>query len=529
MAAVVLAGLACPKAAEQKPLIGGVGKPIAVGAGADLRATPDRKFLTFLRSPVRPALDGVPQHLALGELVVTPSLGGTARSLGPSVSNAPGGYGFSPDSRYVLFLRGYNAASRQGELTVADLTDASRAPIPLGGFVSFFIVSDDSRRVAFVDAGVLKVSTMGEGSAKQISGEVSTADFLPGGRQLLYRRTYAAGGGLFLTSVEGAKLPVKLVDRSGDYQTSPDGNWIAYSATDPDTVSQNNLFLTRTNAIAPRKLALRAGKFSFSPDSKSLAFLDALSRDGSFGTLIVQPVTATARPVDPRSKKAERPGQIGEAVATFSFAPDSHSIAAVVGYRIESRDGRLVTASAPDWKPKPVSAKANAFEWSPDSKHLVFNILVTRPLPSVYLYVQTMGEEKPRKIEDGAYGFAFVPATKQLLFRSECSKGEGGVMPRSCVLKSLDLSRPADPPKAVTESIYSFKPSADGSRLLVTYVRTDADAYDTAVLDLKTGNRKTLDTYTLLPGLFLDDGGDRVAYLISVAKRSGLYVADVKL
>src|SRR5262245_51756320 len=112
--------------------VGGLGKPVSQGRAADLRATPDGKYLTYLVNPEKPRLQGVPPQMLLGELHVVASAGGAPRKVGENVTNMPGGSLFTPDSRWALFLTGYNAANQDGTLTALDLTDSAAAPLSLG-------------------------------------------------------------------------------------------------------------------------------------------------------------------------------------------------------------------------------------------------------------------------------------------------------------------------------------------------------------------------------------------------------------
>ena len=180
---------ACQKggAGGAKP-IGRLGKPLVLGAAADLRLTPDAKFATYLADAQRPRLEGVPPQMVVGALNAVPVAGGEPLRIGVGVTNVPGGYLFSADSRWVLFLAGYNAASQTGELFATDLTQPASKPERLGGPVSYMLVSPDSRWVAFVDGGTLKVGLLPSGPFKQLSGEVSTAEFTPDSQSILFKR-----------------------------------------------------------------------------------------------------------------------------------------------------------------------------------------------------------------------------------------------------------------------------------------------------------------------------------------------------
>jgi hypothetical protein len=128
-------------------------------------------------------------------------------------------------------------------------------------------------------------------------------------------------------------------------------------------------------------------------------------------------------------------------------------------------------------------------------------------------------------VKEGVYGFGIGPG-EVLFFRSDCLRQAQRDQPRACWLNELDLSKPDQPARQILEGIYSFKASDNGERILVSYARMDSDTYDTAVYNRRTGERRTLDTFTLLPALFTDPEGKRVVYLVADRDRSGLYLCD---
>ncbi|MGZ6141170.1 MAG: gliding motility protein, partial [Myxococcaceae bacterium] len=108
----------------EKPLVGGLGKRLAAGPVADLKLTKDGAFATFLRNPKRPAIQGVSPLMALGDLGVASLKDGVVRFVGQGVSNRPGSVLFSPDSRWLFFVDGYNAAAESGTLRTFQLGSA---------------------------------------------------------------------------------------------------------------------------------------------------------------------------------------------------------------------------------------------------------------------------------------------------------------------------------------------------------------------------------------------------------------------
>src|SRR5204863_9640980 len=128
--ALVLAtvtAVACGKKKPAAALVGGIGVRIAEGLTTDLRVSPDNKIAAYLKESQKPRLEGVPPTMRVGELWVVPTAGGEPKKLGNGVSNFPGGYLFTPDSKWVLELVGYNAAAQAGELDIAPVDGSADA------------------------------------------------------------------------------------------------------------------------------------------------------------------------------------------------------------------------------------------------------------------------------------------------------------------------------------------------------------------------------------------------------------------
>ncbi len=518
--AVVLSG--CPQKAEApaKPLVGGLGRRLVAGAGADLRLSRDGTWATFLKSPVRPSLEGVnPDSInpkaAVGELLAVNLGTGEARSLAPRVPNKPGAALLSPDGKWLLFLTDFELATGTGTLRTQRL-DAPGPPETRGAAVSFVTVSPDGRFFAFVDAGVLKLATLEPGStARSVAGDVSTAKFALGGSRLLALRRASAGGALLQVRTEGGAAG-KLAERVADYELSPDGRHLAFTEASPVARDVWDLFVTSLDGAPAVKAASGVGLYGFSPDSRWLGRIEG--KRNALGRVVVG-----ALQVGPASGADAHP--VGSKVGRFGFAPDGTAVWALDGYNEQHDRGTLLVADLPAGKLRTLTERAHTGEWGKDGRFLAFNVEVIQPLPSMDLYLYVRGEEQAFRVKEGVYGFGIV-AGDVLLFRSECLRQSQRDQPRACWLSELDLSKPHEAPKQVLEGIYSFKASETGERLLVSYARLDSDTYDTAVYNRRTGERKTLDTFTLLPALFVDPAGKRVVYLVSEKDRSGLYLCD---
>jgi Tol biopolymer transport system component len=491
--------------------VGGVGVKRASGIGIDLRTTSDGQHLTFLLDAEKPRLDGLPPPMRVGVLWAVPAKGGDARKLGNGVTNMPGGYLFSPDGRWVLLLAGYNPAEQSGELRVADLADPGSPPERLGGRVTYMLASPDSKQVAFVDEGVLRTGPLPKGPFREVAGEVATAEFSPDASTLYFRRRVVHAGGLYQVRLsEVGKPPRKIADQVGDFRLTPDGKTVAYAARPSAGSSAYELFVADSGTLKPKQLARNVIAFRFSPDGKLIAHNEGLSPEDP-GDLFINAYGGAGA----------EPKALGAKVKDFQFSPDSKSIAFREGYN-DSEGELAVAVIGSDQPPKKISRRVRSYSWSDDNKKIAFTIRVVKPITSVDLVVWRVGDEEATKIKQWVYDYSFTPQSDRLLFRTDCSR-EG----RSCDLLSIDLADLKVPPKKLVEAMSGFKISESGQRVLITYSRAQTgDFYDVAVLNLKSGERKTLEQFIRLPAMFLDKDGAKVGYVVSEQSKVGVYVAD---
>jgi hypothetical protein len=492
--------------------IGGLGTAVAQMKATDLRVTPDGKVALYLADPRRPALQGLPPQLVLGELFEVPTTGGAPRKLGNGITNAPGGYLTSPDSHWALFLVGYNAAVQAGQLMRVDLSDPSADPIELGTDVTYMLFSSDSKWLAFVSKGVLKVGPAGAATYRDVAGEVENAHFSPDGRYLLFKRTLAAAGSLLVQSLTGSEPARKLGDQVGDYLFSPDSKRVAFAARSEVVHSTYDLFQAALPALKAERIAGGAGDFRYSPDGRWLARIEG-QRPEVLGDLFVGPADGSAG------------RRVGQKVGEFEFAKDSTALALLENYDVRPApaggSGALTVVRLPDGKPQRVGEHVPNFVWGADARWLAFLGRFYKPVFSVDLMLYAMGEEKAAKVHAGVFGYGFAPRDVGLLFRSDCRR-EG----RECNLYRLDMAKPKEAAQQIVDGIHTWKVSEDGGRILVTYARSDADAYDVAVYSLKTAKRQTLDQYVVPPAYFAAPDGSRVVYVEKNGNRVGVYVAD---
>lgn len=486
----------------------GLGRPIATGQAMDLRLSPDGKNALFLTEAKRPRLEGVPPKMLVGVLGAVPVAGGNVRRLGAGVTNAPGGWLFSADSRWALFLTGYNAASQSGELEVADLHSPGAPSVKLGSQVTYMLVSPDSKTLAFVSEGGLRVGPMGIGPYQPVSGEVATVQFSLDSRWIFFKRKLAAAGGLFAVRVGGTEAPRLLGEQVGDYVVSPDSTRVAFARRSEAVRDAYDLYLASLPELRAARVASGSNLFAFSPDGRWLGRTEG-QRPGVLGDLVVGPADGLS------------PQRVAEQVQEFAFAPDSQAIAFLEHYVETARSGTMGVARVPGGKPIKLGERVPNFGWGQDSKYLAFLTRVFKPLYSIDLMLFDTTAEAPAKVHQGVFGYGFSPKNDFLLFRSNCTR-EG----RACDLLRLDLAKPKEPAMKILEGIFSFKPSGNGAKLLISYARTDSDTYDVAVLDFAKNDRRTVDRTIQLPATFTDDEGKAIVYVVTDRDRPGVYVAD---
>lgn len=500
------ANAGAPAAPGAPGAVGGVGERLAEANAADLRVTKDGKFAAYLADGEKPRLNGVPPYLRVGELFVVGTAPGSApRRLGSGGTNAPGGLVFTADSQFVLFLAGYGAADQAGELKVARLSDGQPAS-RLGGRVSYFTPSRDGHTVAFVDEGALKVGELPDGPFKEVATEVTTAEFAADGT-LYFRRRMALGGGLY--QVKSTGTPTRVADQVGDLKLSKDGRVLVFGARSAPGVPSYDLFVAEAASLKPKKLASQVIAFALGKADSLVAYTSGPSPE-SPGELFVVPVAGGAAT------------SLGTGVPEFKFSPDDLAIA----WRghVAGDDGELAVAMLDGLKATKLSKRCRSYGWSPDGKRLAFT--VRQPdkqfVMSIDLHLFTLGAEKAEPVKTWAYEYAFTPDGQKLLFRADCVR-EG----RACNVFTLDLAAKDAKPVSIAEGVFGFKLPEKGARVLLTYARSEyPDLYDVAVLNLGSGERKTLDQLARLPIFFLDQEGGRVGYTLAAKGRgAGVYVA----
>jgi hypothetical protein len=516
----VIARVNKEKTAARLPVLG---ERRIEGAGQELRASPDGELLTVLLDAQKPAIAGVPPPMRLGNLWAVPSKGGKPQKLGSGVTNSPGGWLHTADSRWVLFTTGWDPSQQVGELYVQDgkKLDAERQKI--ASKVSYFVPSDDGVQLAFIEGGVLHAGKLPDGPFPQLAGEVSTAEFSADGRYLYFKRKFSSAGGLYQVDLKDARpQPRRLVDQVTEYTVLRSGKHVVVSAraTPADRTFQLHVFDVDT--LKTRKISDDAHRYRVSRDGRYLAWRDNVPGPDKGALWLMKLPDGKAR-------------ELGVNVADFDFSPDGarfvyrdNYIELALGGRdspmddkkLVERVGDLYVLEMPDGKPRQLARQCPNFLFAPGGSALAYTARIDRPEVTRRLYLYPVGAAEPLALKDWLYEYQFPASGDVLYFRSDCLR-EG----RACDINAVPVTAGKDDkPKRLVEGTFGFRFSADGKRALISFAHLTDQTFDLAQRNLETGEQRTIDQYVEWPALLLPDGS--VAYLVNEKSRPGVYVAN---
>jgi len=502
----------------------GVGVAVSPGRASDVRLTPDGAAAAFLLDGQKPHLDGIPPQMLVGKLRAVRLDGSGERELGEGVTNVPGGFVLSRDSRWVAFLANYNPAVQTGALHVGSLADFKKDPVKVADGVSWVVLSPDSKWLAFVAGGVLRAGPLDGGPWVEVAGEVALADFAPPSAFLLAKRRGSAGGALLMVESGKWAAPKKLADQVGDFAFSPDSSRVALGVRSARVQATYELFIASAPQFKLVRVAEGVGPFMFSADSKTLARIqNQPPGPDQLGDLYVGPSDGSGGHL------------VAAKVHEFILAPDSGAIGYLAAYRAGPNVGTLGVAPLPEGPGKNLGSLVPNFGWSPDGKSVAYLQRFLGDALSVDLMLYRLGEPAPLKVERAAFGYAFTPDGKRLLYRTACTREA-----RACDLYSMDLGAPMtvgdagvleNRGKRVAQGVYGYLRAAErGDRVLVTFARLDSPLdrpqYDVGVVNLESGQYRTMDERALLPPYFANGEGTRVVYAVGERAHPGVYVAD---
>lgn len=515
----VIARVNKEKSAPRQPVLG---ERRIEGEAQELRASPDGAVLTVLQDAKKPTTQGVPPPMRLGTLMAVAAKGGAPRKLGSGVTNSPGGWLHTADSRWILFSAFWEPNTQMGQLFVQDAKDLGTEPRSIAGRVNYYVPSDDGSQVAFIANGVLMAGPLPEGPFRELAGEVSTAEFSADGRYLYFKRKFSSAGGLYQLDLEQPKPePRRLIDHVTEYTVLRSGKHVVVMAraTPADRTFQLHVFEADTNKS--RKLADDAHRYRVSRDGRYLAWRDNVPGPDK-GALSMMAL--------PDGK----PRELGKNVADFDFSPDGARFVYRDNYaelalggregnndekKLVERVGDLYVVEMPDGAPKLLAKQAPNFLFSPGGATLAFTARIERPEVTRRLFLYPVGAAAPFALKDWLYEYQFPGTGDVLYFRSDCLR-EG----RACDLNAIPADAGKDDKaKKIVEGTYGFRFSADGKRALIAFAHLTDQTFDIALRNLETGEQKMIDQYVEWPALLLPDGG--VAYLVAEKGRPGVYVA----
>jgi hypothetical protein len=374
----VIARVNKEKTAARTPVLG---ERKLEGEAQDLRASPDGEVLAVLLEGVKPTIAGVPPPMRLGALWAVPTKGGAPHKLATGVTNSPGGWLHTADSKFILFTAQWDPSQQQGELFVQDAKklDAERSRISMR--VNYYVPSDDGTQVAFIENGILHAGKLPDGPFPQLAGEVSTAEFSADGRYLYFKRKFSSAGGLYQVDLKDERpQPKRLIDQVTEYTVLHSGKYVvvAARATPADRTFQLHLFDVAT--LKGRKLTDDAHRYRVSRDGRYLAWRDNVPGPDKGALSMTLP--------------DGKPRELGANVSDFDFSPDGARFvyrdnytelglggrdAQQEGVKLVERVGDLYLLEMPDGAPKLLARQSPNYLFAPGGSTLAFTARIDRP------------------------------------------------------------------------------------------------------------------------------------------------------
>ncbi|MBI5549161.1 MAG: PD40 domain-containing protein [Deltaproteobacteria bacterium] len=495
----------------------GLGKPLVSVAARNLALSPDGKTLVFVGEVQPPPEKEVPEGVFQGVLTTVPVAGGVPRQLGGGVSTLEDSFRLSPDGKSVAYLQAFRFRDQSGNLHVAPLPAGEAKQVAQQA--KYYKYSPDGRWLGYVAGGEMHLYELESGADRLVATSAATFEFAKDSQHLLVRRPLTVGGDLLLAQTASPGEPAKIGQHVGDYGFSPDGTQVAFTARKGGPSKPYAIFLGPIGGPYQDQ-GEGVASFSFSPDSKWVAYTDGLA--DKLGTVNLQVVAAGGGV----------PKQVGENVVEYRWSPSSQAVALRENNEDKGRrwtaiklakvPGTVVHKSS--WSPHERMDKI-PMVWSSDGEHLAFVHLVPKPEPKVHLYQVKAEGGDAQVVADWVFGFQYSPDGRELWYRSDCGR-EG----RSCDLMAVSAVQPGAQPRILVRGIGGFRASAKGERLLLWYVRPDTDAaVDLGWIDLNAKQpSKGVDQYALPGAQFVDSAGTGLVYLVGERKREGVYFAELK-
>jgi hypothetical protein len=330
------------------------------------------------------------------------------------------------------------------------------------------------------------------------------------------RIVFAAGGDLFVASPDGTPARVRGGAGAVSFAFSP-APGKALAALVRGAGGTRDLAVWRELDGEPAVLARDVAAFAFSPDGALLAAIVGVA-PGRDGDLVVVP----AGPAGAEGKPPAAPVVVARAVGDFRFAPGANRLAWLEGFDPRIRAGTLVSAM-PGGLPVSFAPRVTAFELSPSGGQVAFVRHVTESTYAAQLELSPSQAAVPGALTRDAASFDFSPEGRWLYYRSGCAPaGEGCVLFRA---PAAGLG-PGQSPERIADGVAGFTLDRwRPDRVLVSFARGDGAGVDLA---LWSGGQFVPLDGTVLAGSprFLPPDGRRVAYVVSLPARAGVYLAD---
>jgi hypothetical protein len=533
VASLLVSGVACtPKATGPK----GVGQRLIDGGGQALAVAPHSGAAVYLHAPAHPTGKLLPPDAYLGVLMML-APDGSIHSLGGEATNLTGSLAFSSDGRELAFLEHFSFENHVGELVLANVNGET---IPIAPQTSYFGFQPDGDLIGYVSGpnATLKVGRRQfdakpgspPPSDRMVDNQVATFEFVKdadNAPQILYRMKSTAGGGLRragLTQPGG----MTLAEHVGDYQVAPGGGSVAYTVEAEDGTSE--LHVSHWSP-ANQKLGEQVSSFRFSPDGHTVAFVAGIDPQRLLGDIWVADV-----------EKGGAPVRLGKGAGSYRFNADGR-LGFIYDYYEPTRAGKFAL-----WDPirgvLPIADSARVFGFSPSGKYLGYLKRVFKPAYTEQLMLLPLGGAgsnlaEGKLVGEAIYAFDFTPDERDLLYKTECTRGG-----EACELMSVPTSAPSMPQPVATadggstaavsknpnarklvSAVDDYDFSLDGKWLWVTFKNSIGETVDLAVIPAQGESLPRYVDFKVEPGPRWTSAG-KIAYVVNNPKRAGLYEAD---
>ena len=396
------------------------------------------------------------------------------------------------------------------------------------GPAQFLSVSPDGTRLAWLGACApapgagkaqfscaLLVAPVQGGAAQRVAeGVAATGGAFAWGAPS--RIVFEAGGDLFVAAPDGKPARVRGGAGAVHFAFSPPPGK-ALAALVRGAGGARDLAIWREAEGEPAVLARDVASFAFSPDGAVLAAIVGVA-PGRDGDLVVVP----AGPAGAEGQPPPAPVVVARAVGEFRWAPGANRLAWLEGFDPRIRAGSLVSA-VPGGPPVSFAPRVTAFELSPSGGQVAFVRHVTESTYAAQLELSPSQAAVPGTLTLDAASFDFSPDGRWLYYRSGCApSGDGCTLfraPAAGLGSGQSPERLADGVAGFT--LDRWRPD----RVLVSFARRGGAGVDLA---LWSGGKFVSLDGTVLAGSarFLPPDGRRVAYVVSLPARAGVYLAD---